>query len=63
MFEFIINALKEISIFVGYIKNNTYLSPLSEDEEDLYVNDWLTNKNNISRNKLIEQFYHAGYIF
>ena len=27
---------------------------LNEKEEDEYVNDWLTNKNPISRNKLIE---------
>ena len=36
MFEFIINTLKEISIFVGYIKNNTYPTPLNEKEEEYF---------------------------
>ncbi len=54
MFNFIINIFKEMSLYVGYIKNNTYLSPLSDKEEDFYVNDWLENKNQVSRNKLIE---------
>lgn len=54
MLNFLFNILKEVSIFVGYIKNNTYLTPLSEKDEDYYVNDWLNNKNISSRNKLIE---------
>ena len=54
MINFIISLFKELYLYIGYIKNNTYLSPLSEKEEDEYVNDWLTNKNPISRNKLIE---------
>lgn len=54
MLNFLINLFKEMTIYVGYIKNNAYLSPLTEQEEDYYVNDWLDNKNNISRNKLIE---------
>ena len=33
MFEFIINTLKEISVFVGYIKNNTY--PFFKDPTNL----------------------------
>ena len=49
-----INIFKEMSLYVGYIKNNSYLNPLSESEEDYYVKDWLDNKSNISRNKLIE---------
>ena len=54
MINLLLSIIKDMTIYVGYIKNNTYLNPLSEDEEDIYVNDWLNNKNNISRNKLIE---------
>ena len=54
MINLIMSLLKEMTIYVGYIKNNTYLNPLSENEEDYYVNDWLNNKNTLSRNKLIE---------
>jgi len=54
MINLLINLFKEMTIYVGYIKNNAYLSPLDEKEEDYYVNDWLVNRNNISRNKLIE---------
>ena len=54
MINLLLSIIKDMTIYVGYIKNNSYLNPLSEDEEDIYVNDWLNNKNNISRNKLIE---------
>ena len=54
MLNLLINLFKEMTLYVGYIKNNAYLSPLSEKEEDYYVNDWLTNKTNTSRSKLIE---------
>lgn len=54
MLNLLFNLFKEMTIYVGYIKNNAYLPPLSEKDEDIYVNDWLTNKNSISRNKLIE---------
>ena len=54
MINLLFYLIKEMTLYVGYIKNNTYLNPLNEDEEDYYVNDWLVNKNNISRNKLIE---------
>lgn len=54
MLNFLLNIFKEMSLYVGYIKNNSYLNPLSESEEDYYVKDWLDNKSNISRNKLIE---------
>ena len=54
MFEFIINTLKEISVFVGYITNNTYPLPLSEDEEEYYINKLMSNNNQEARTKLIE---------
>ncbi|MBR3891734.1 MAG: RNA polymerase sporulation sigma factor SigK [Bacilli bacterium] len=54
MFEFIINALKEISIFVGYIKNNTYPLPLDEKEEAHYISMLKGKDNDIARTKLIE---------
>lgn len=54
MLNLLINLFKEMTLFVGYIKNNAYLSPLSEKEEDNYVNEWLNNKDMLSRNKLIE---------
>lgn len=54
MLNLLINLFKEMTLFVGYIKNNAYLSPLTEKEEDNYVNEWLNNKDMLSRNKLIE---------
>lgn len=54
MINLLLNLFKEMTLYVGYIKNNAYLSPLSEKEEDYYVDKWLTSKCNISRNKLIE---------
>ena len=56
MLNFLLNIFKEMSLYVGYIKNNSYLNPLSESEEDYYVKDWLDNKSNIIRNKLIEHY-------
>jgi len=54
MFEFIINTLKEISIFVGYITNNTYPLPLSEKEEEYYISKLSSSNNQEARTKLIE---------
>ena len=54
MFEFIVNTLKELSIFVGYIKNNTYPTPLSEKEEEYYISKLNDKDNTVARNKLIE---------
>lgn len=54
MFEFIINTLKEISVFVGYIKNNTYPLPLDEEEENYYILQLRGKNNEIARTKLIE---------
>ena len=44
MINLLLSIIKDMTIYVGYIKNNTYLNPLSEDEEDIYVNDWLKIK-------------------
>lgn len=54
MFEFIINTLKEISVFVGYITNNTYPLPLSEKEEEYYISKLSSSNNEEARTKLIE---------
>ena len=54
MLSFLLNIFKDMTVFVGYIKNNSYLNPLTEKEEDYYVTDWLENKSSLSRNKLIE---------
>ena len=54
MINLLVNLLKEMTLYVGYIKNNAYLSPLDEKEEDYHVNRWLTFKDNQSRSKLIE---------
>ena len=54
MFEFIINTLKEISVFVGYITNNTYPLPLSEKEEEYYISKLTSKNNKEARTKLIE---------
>ena len=54
MFEFIINTLKEISVFVGYIKNNSYPLPLTQEEEDYYISKLKSNDNEKARTKLIE---------
>jgi RNA polymerase sporulation-specific sigma factor len=54
MFEFIINTLKEISIFVGHIKNNTYPQPLTEKEEEYYIAKLKGKDNELARSKLIE---------
>lgn len=54
MFEFIINTLKEISVFVGYIKNNSYPLPLTQEEEDYYISKLKSDDNEWVRTKLIE---------
>ena len=54
MFEFIINTLKEISVFVGYIKNNSYPLPLTQEEEDYYISKLKSDDNERARTKLIE---------
>ena len=54
MFDFIINTLKDISIFVGYLKNNTYPLPLEKEEEDYYISKLKEADNTQARQKLIE---------
>ena len=54
MFDFIINTLKDISIFVGYLKNNTYPQPLEKEEEDYYISRLKDDDNSLARQKLIE---------
>ena len=54
MFDFLLNTLKDISIFVGYLKNNTYPLPLEKEQEDYYISKLKDNDNNEARQKLIE---------
>ena len=54
MFDFIINTLKDIAIFVGYLKNNTYPLPLEKAEEDYYISKLQEPDNSLARQKLIE---------
>ena len=54
MFDFIINTLKDISIFVGYLKNNTYPLPLEKEQEDYYISKLKDKDNEEARKKLIE---------
>lgn len=54
MLDFIIKMIKEVSVFVGYLKNGAYPLPLSKDEEDYYVNELFNGNKELGRKKLIE---------
>ena len=54
MLNFIFDILKEVSIFVGYLKNGAYPLPLSKEEEDYYVNELFFGCKETGRKKLIE---------
>src|SRR5690625_6346480 len=45
--------MKEMVLFVSYVKNNTFPHPLSKEEEEKYL-QLLQNGNEEARNKLIE---------
>lgn len=54
MFNFIIQVFKEISMFVGYLKNGAYPLPLSKEEEDYFVEELFNGNKENARKKLIE---------
>ena len=54
MLDFIIKMIKEVSVFVGYLKNGAYPLPLSKDEEDYFVNELFNGNKELGRKKLIE---------
>lgn len=54
MFNFIFDVFKEISVFIGYLKNGAYPLPLNQEEEEFYVNELFNGNKELGRNKLIE---------
>ena len=54
MLNFIYDLLKEVSLFVGYLKNGAYPTPLSQEEETYYVNELFNGNKDLGRKKLIE---------
>lgn len=54
MFNFVMQVFKEISMFVGYLKNGAYPLPLSKEEEDYYVDELFNGNKDNARKKLIE---------
>ena len=54
MLNFIFEMIKEVSFFVGYLKNGAYPLPLSKEEEDYYINELEHGNKDLARRKLIE---------
>jgi len=54
MINFMFEMIKEVSMFVGYLKNNAYLMALSKEEEEYYVNELERGNKELGRRKLIE---------
>ena len=54
MLNFLYELIKEVSVFVGYLKNGAYPLPLSKDEEEYYVNELCSGNHTLGRTKLIE---------
>lgn len=54
MFNFISEVFKEITMFVGYLKNGAYPLPLNQEEEEHYVNELFNGNKSLARKKLIE---------
>ena len=54
MLNFILKIIKEIQVFVGYLKNSAYPLPLSKEEEEFFVNELEKGNKEIGRKKLIE---------
>lgn len=53
MFHTIITLLKELSLFVGYVRSSNFKVQLSKDEEEKYIKMLSTNEKEIAREKLI----------
>lgn len=49
-----IMLLLQNPLFLGYIKTNIFLNPLSKDEEEKYIEQWILGDRN-ARDKLIGQ--------
>ena len=47
-------VLKSMSLFSGSYSNNIFPDPLSKEDEEMYLNKYLNNKDKDARNKLIE---------
>ena len=54
MLDFIFEMIKEVSVFVGYLKNNAYPLALSKEEEEFFVNQLINGNKEYGRKKLIE---------
>lgn len=54
MFDFLIKMLLDLSLLVGYVKNQAYPPPLSKEEEDQYVLELLNHQSTQARSKIIE---------
>jgi len=52
--NFIIEFLKEVMFFVGYLKNSAYPMPLSKEEEVYYIKELIYGDRELGRRKLIE---------
>ena len=53
MFQGIISILKEISLFVGYVKSNNFKVQLSSEDEEKYIKMLQTDQKDYAREKLI----------
>ena len=54
MFQIIIELFKNLSLYVGYIKNGVFHSPLSQEDEERYIKMLFSEKKEEARTKLIE---------
>jgi len=54
LFSILGAALKGMMAFTGSYSNNIFPDPLSNEEEEKYLNEYLNNKSKDARNKLIE---------
>lgn len=53
MFKSLIELLKQFSMFVGYVKSNTFKEKLSQEQENEYILMLHTKNHEIAREKLI----------
>lgn len=53
MLQNVINLLKELSFFVGYVKSNNFKIKLTQEEENQYISDLNGDNKEYAREKLI----------
>lgn len=53
MFKSLIGLLKQLTLFVGYVKSNTFKEKLTLEQENEYINMLQTKNHEIAREKLI----------